>query len=544
MPTSPLLPSRSPLRIRDSQLSKAQHRPINIVTDDQRWSLALELDDMWHMKPIEELPPPTTLVQNDMFTQLLISQAILDSNDFEVLSFEQVELLKKEYQDLCDHISTISRNIQLETRIKNISKSLGNMNNSRDSMLYLQRQTQTNELRLNELIQKYEYLSAKAFDIKESLLKHTAGVLNKGMQTATKGEEDEGDGEIEKQEILSKLHEIVSRYCHCSTQNKDPLTLLRIVDQSLSSLSKDPDLTPLELDHVKRLKNLLLTKLTNMDTMLSALWMQASFYTQKKNAYISELSQYQSELAQLTKWKQEKHKIQASSTSSSSSDNPYKQQLMELAKRFESNIDQQRRLVEQNTEKYKQIAQECKQLEEKVKQLDHLIVEKTRMTDQRDWKITRLKEELKSPNDAAQNVQAMLDKREMMWRAQKATTERNFDTLLNNYDELTITAMEFDSNRMKYERTIDQLRTSIHQLESQLIEERMKKVGHGAAGNTTQLRKEFRMLISDIKLTHEQRMHREVQEKLKIKMQLEQLQAEQNKQLNKISHSIQVQTDS
>ncbi|EIE84185.1 hypothetical protein RO3G_08895 [Rhizopus delemar RA 99-880] len=113
MTSYPLIPSRSPFRIRDSQQTKTQH-PINIVTEDQqRWSFALELDDMWHMKPVQQNQQPTQpVVQDDLFTQLLISQALLDSNDFEILSFEQVESLKKEYQDLRDLISTLSQSIQ------------------------------------------------------------------------------------------------------------------------------------------------------------------------------------------------------------------------------------------------------------------------------------------------------------------------------------------------------------------------------------------------------------------------------------------------
>ncbi|KAG1167406.1 hypothetical protein G6F36_012552 [Rhizopus arrhizus] len=60
--------------------------------------------------------------------------------------------------------------------------------------------------------------------------------------------------------------------------------------------------------------------------------------------------------------------------------------------------------------------------------------------------------------------------------------------------------------------------------------------------NTTQLRKEFRMLIADIKSSHEQRMHREVQERLKLKVQLEQLQHDPHSFTRPV-HSVQIQTE-
>lgn len=56
---------------------------------------------MWNMKPIILETYDTKQNQSDMFssgnllTQLLVSQAILDSNDYKILSFEKLENLKR-----------------------------------------------------------------------------------------------------------------------------------------------------------------------------------------------------------------------------------------------------------------------------------------------------------------------------------------------------------------------------------------------------------------------------------------------------------------
>lgn len=449
---------------------------------------------MWHMKPVQQNQQPTQpVVQDDLFTQLLISQALLDSNDFEILSFEQVESLKKEYQDLRDLISTLSQSIQVETRIKNVSKSLGNMHNSRHSVLYLQQQNQSNAIRLNELMQRYEYMNIKAFDVQETLLKHTAAVLNKGIQTSTR------EGGQRRTEVLNRLRGIVSGYCGEPAESKDPLALLHAIDRRLTQITSHPSSQD-EISQWTRLRDRLLSKLTHTDVLLTALLTQASFYTQKRKAFMSELNQYRNEHAAL------------------------------LARPTQAQPAQIEPTAGQD------LLQDCRQLRLRIEQLDNDIKAKSRSIDQQDRKITQLKQELQSPTP---DLQTLLDRQAQAWSAHRTTVESNLDTLMMDYDAIITTAMDFDSHRMKYDRKIDQLATSIHQLESQLVEERMKAI---VGNNTTQLRKEFRMLIADIKSSHEQRMHREVQERLKLKVQLEQLQHDPHSFTRPV-HSVQIQTE-
>lgn len=73
-----------------------------------RWSFTLELvGNMWNMKPVleqevvyhndfEKRSENTTMFSSSfLLTQLLISQAVLDSNDFKILTFDNLDKLKK-----------------------------------------------------------------------------------------------------------------------------------------------------------------------------------------------------------------------------------------------------------------------------------------------------------------------------------------------------------------------------------------------------------------------------------------------------------------
>ncbi|KAI8647878.1 hypothetical protein BD408DRAFT_3039 [Parasitella parasitica] len=119
---SPQVPSRSPFRIRDSQSKKQP--------DHDRWSFTVELVNMWNIKPDHGLysmdsakkqhqphqqrqqqqqqqHPDTMLSSSHLLTQLLISQAILDSNDYEILTFDTLDKLTKVIQIYYVNPSTV-----------------------------------------------------------------------------------------------------------------------------------------------------------------------------------------------------------------------------------------------------------------------------------------------------------------------------------------------------------------------------------------------------------------------------------------------------
>ncbi|KAI8878630.1 hypothetical protein K501DRAFT_195372, partial [Backusella circina FSU 941] len=107
---SPALPSRSPFRIRDSQLAKIHQ------SKNERWSLSEELDTLWTIKAhnyasVTPKEPAKVDLTDHLLTQLLISQAVIDSKDYEILSIDNLERLKKNYIEVSDLVSSISRRI-------------------------------------------------------------------------------------------------------------------------------------------------------------------------------------------------------------------------------------------------------------------------------------------------------------------------------------------------------------------------------------------------------------------------------------------------
>lgn len=70
----------------------------------------MELGNLWNMKPVENYDKKFNEEKTSMFssgnllTQLLVSQALLDSNQFEILSFEKLDNLKKVIQDYINPI--------------------------------------------------------------------------------------------------------------------------------------------------------------------------------------------------------------------------------------------------------------------------------------------------------------------------------------------------------------------------------------------------------------------------------------------------------
>ncbi|KAI8647879.1 hypothetical protein BD408DRAFT_330150, partial [Parasitella parasitica] len=216
----------------------------------------------------------------------------------------------------------------------------------------------------------------------------------------------------------------------------------------------------------------------------------------------------------------------------------------------------------------RQLESSCNQLSSEKSELDRLVQEKSRQIDQQDNEMSRLNHELRnlhhpppqlkskipSHDDNADGLHIEAEKirlkkhfenRESRWTSHTTMMEDGFDQLLDNFDKLTNSAIEFDSHRMRYDRRIDDLHKSISNLELQLYDEKIKKIGyeagHEQAPTTVSLRKEFRILVADIKRTHQLRMEREAEEIRRLQLQLQELQNTNTKSY-KYQHSMATQT--
>jgi len=118
---------------------------------------------------------------------LLVETAIIDSNEYEVLSFEEVEELKKEYKFLAGRIDAAKRKLALESKVRDAALSLSRLYNKkgkRRSLLGANEVTQKTDEELiqsnqkvEQLVQELWGLNNRAVEIQRRLLQHAAGIL-------------------------------------------------------------------------------------------------------------------------------------------------------------------------------------------------------------------------------------------------------------------------------------------------------------------------------------------------------------------------------
>ncbi|KAL9549577.1 hypothetical protein MBANPS3_005143 [Mucor bainieri] len=604
---SPMVPSRSPFRIRDSQLKK---QPNNVRAD--RWSFTMELGNMWNMKPHHDVyvldstkhqhPPMDTMFSSShLLTQLLISQAILDSNDYQVLTFDTLDKLKKELLQIQDHLANISKNIQLESRIATISKSLENVNlkNSRNSVIYLQHQRQHNEHKIKYMSNQLESMRQREIEIKKIILQHTAAILNKGIHSLENQTLHQNNHHTALNQVINRIDRLYSSKIPSSSfsistpaSSLDTLQKLSLLEKLLlSGQSTEKDLVKANQNKMQLLaiqvqKDRLMSRMIDMELLTTKLLSHLSVFPQRQMAYKMELMQYQSESLELRIWDKRRQRNEDADNLSLALTNHahgghghnvmaikqrYQKQLEDQAKSYEANISKQNASLQRNTQMKQHLETACNDLVSEKTELEKLVQEKSRQIDQQDNEMSRMNHELRNlryPPAAAspppqqrskaddqyleqekKRLKQDFEKRESRWTSHTTLMEDRFDQLLDNFDKLTNSAIEFDSHRMRYDKKIEDLHQNINNLEMELYDEKVKRIGcteegesaGAAAATTVSLRKEFRLLVADIKKKHQQRMDREADEIRRLQLQLQELQSTNTKS-QKYQHSMATQT--
>lgn len=315
---------------------------------------------------------------------------------------------------------------------------------------------------------------------------------------------------------------------------------------------------------IEKERDVLLSKLVDMELKSTKLLATVTSYSSRQRALKFELLQFKGESIELQIWdrlrEMQEHTNIPPATApvpiTTVDTNQYKQQLKEQSLFYESNIEQQNITLERNSQQYHQLELDCQRLNREKSNLDDLIKEKSRALDQQDNQISRLNADIRTQkqvknepyrpesNQEKERLKKVFAAREDEWTQHTHSMEDSFDELLENFDKLTNTAIEFDSHRMRYDRTVDDLNRNIHQLELELIEEKVKRIGCSQSEPTTtaSLRKEFRILVADIKRSHQARMDQEAQEIKRLQLQLQELQ-DSNTNHKFAGYSVAIQTD-
>ncbi|EJD48518.1 hypothetical protein AURDEDRAFT_112954 [Auricularia subglabra TFB-10046 SS5] len=133
-------------------------------------------------KPPTRQGTPVTLpvldTRDEMLMSLLASDALVDSRDLQVLSFEEVDELKKEQQVLASRVEALTKKLALETKIRDAALSLQNLNQSHKRMSKPTTEQLDVANRKVDNAQKELYrVSERANEVRRKLLEHRAGVL-------------------------------------------------------------------------------------------------------------------------------------------------------------------------------------------------------------------------------------------------------------------------------------------------------------------------------------------------------------------------------
>lgn len=512
-------------------------------------------------------------------------------------------LALQELSQIQDHLANISKNIQLESRIATISKSLENVNlkNSRNSVIYLQHQRQHNEHKIKYMSNQLETMRKREIDIKKTILQHTAGILNKGIHSLENQTLSQNDRHHHTalNQVINRIDQLYSSKIPSSSlsittpaSSLDTLQKLSLLEQLLlSGQSTEKDLVKANQNKMQLLaiqvqKDRLMSKMIDMELLTTKLLSHVSLFPQRQMAYKMELMQYQSESLELCIWDKRRQRNEeadnlsqalASHAQGGSGHNNviaikqrYQKQLEDQAKSYEADISKQQVSLQRTTQMKQHLEATCNDLVSEKSELEKLVQEKSRQIDQQDNEMSRLNHELRNlrhpPAAAAtsptpprskadeqfieqekKRLKQDFEKRESRWTSHTTLMEDRFDQLLDNFDKLTNSAIEFDSHRMRYDKKIEDLHHSINNLEMELYDEKVKRIGcsedgsGAAAATTVSLRKEFRLLVADIKKTHQQRMDREADEIRRLQLQLQELQ-NTNTKSHKYQQSMATQT--
>ncbi|EMR08188.1 hypothetical protein PNEG_03359 [Pneumocystis murina B123] len=130
---------------------------------------------------------PLVNEQDEIGMQYLSSNAVFDSKEYEILSLEDVEKLKKEKHVLLNRIETVRRTLALESKLREAAQSLSRLHSNRGKRISRQVEDQLliSNSKIEEAAEELWRLQKNEHEISIRLLKHTAGVLRYALEKHT-----------------------------------------------------------------------------------------------------------------------------------------------------------------------------------------------------------------------------------------------------------------------------------------------------------------------------------------------------------------------
>ena len=155
---------------------------------------------------------------DELGMQLLVSSATVDCQDFKVLSYEEVERLKREQALLANRIDAHTRKLALESKVRDASQNLVRLHANRNKRMSKQAEDQAASAirKVDDLATDLWRLQRRAATIKQQLLEHFAGVLARSVtasESARKHDayQDFDDNHLYRENGLSAQNTISTR---------------------------------------------------------------------------------------------------------------------------------------------------------------------------------------------------------------------------------------------------------------------------------------------------------------------------------------------
>ncbi|KAI8341752.1 Up-regulated during septation-domain-containing protein [Chlamydoabsidia padenii] len=472
-------------------------------------------------------------------------------------SGDEMEELRAKHQDNQSTLDHILHQLNTMTKHYLVTKEDGNdndSNNGDNTMILLSRLETT-------LSSQKSRVSQLEREMESVLEKHRLEAMaEKKIEIQLRATQERRDAaEAKCQELLQELESVKS------TKKSSMSELDRLkadVDNfSFNDTSRHSEqLTELEsqlhqseVQRQKQEKELseLRSKFSDLEVEASKTHAEMASTKQREVADKLELQHYRDEAFALrqekNKWermmkRQTVMQLMDESTGGTSIKDKYEQQLEEQEQEYVAQLKEQKAYLDKMTREKEALGLERDQLVATCQDLEELIRGKTRLLDARDIHISELEaqvQELRHQSQQNRNnggsvdalvlqeLQDAFSQKELAWMEQSANMEANFEGILKEFDRLTGTAVEFESERMNYERKIAQLEQRMTVLDGELVTLRVSSLGYEDGTKdtptTASLRKEFRRLVNDMKLEHQRLLDREASETKRVEKQLKDL---------------------
>ncbi|CAO3629072.1 unnamed protein product [Cunninghamella echinulata] len=501
------------------------------------------------------------------------SHSIPSSNDDKYESMllskeKEIELLKSNQQDTQTTLDHIMQ--QLTTMTKHYSLDNGDYDD--------QRQQQQNESNGDDVLKKLTQLEKVLSTQKtrtgqlqiemDSILEkqRLEAMADKKFEIQLRATQDRRDAaEAKCQELMNEIDQLKSLKNNSMSELdklKADVDNLSFNDSSLhlnqiANLESQLHQSKEQCHNLEKELSILHNKISDLEVEYSKQQAELASAKQHEVATQLELQHYRDETFAL---QTEKHKwermmkrqtvMQLMDEGSVSIKDKYEQQLEEQEQEYVAQLKEQKVFLDKVMREKEASIVERDQFEATCKDLEELIRGKTRLLDARDVRINELEAQMKElkqqhstmNNQGRSHQQGMVDvsvlrelqdaftQKEIAWMEQSANMEANFEGILKEFDRLTGTAVEFENDRMNYERKIDGLTRQISTLDSALADLQVNRLGFEDGKNdtptTASLRKEFRRMVNDMKLEHQRLIDREVGETKRVEKQLKDLKHE------------------